>query len=214
VVAQLTEAFADDWQMVTGDPLEGADWFPALGPAGPAQGRVVTAGPDEDVNQLELLLLAAIAVARRSIRIATPYFVPPERLVSALGVASLRGVSVDIVLPRRADHRLMDWAARAHVRPMLNPGCRLWYAPGPFDHSKLLTIDGTWSLIGSANWDTRSLRLNFELDLEIKDPDFAQRIEKLIAGMGATPVTRADLDGAPLAARVRNAAARLLLPYL
>jgi cardiolipin synthase len=214
VAAQLAEAFAEDWRTATGERLAGPEWFPPISAAGEAAARAVPSGPDEDVNQLELLLLAAIAEARQSIRIATPYFVPPERLISALRVAALRGVAIDIVLPRRADHRMMDWAARAHIRPLLSVGCRLWYAPDPFNHSKLMSVDGTWSLLGSANWDTRSLRLNFELNVEVRDPAFAQAMERMIFASREREVTGPELDAQHLAIRVRNAASRLLLPYI
>ena len=131
--------------------------------------RTIVAGPDQEVDQLVLVLLSAINLARRSIRVATPYFLPDEQLVTALQLAVLRGVDVHLVLPSHNNHRLVAWAAQTHVRPLLQSGCHLWRSAPPFDHSKLMTIDGSWSLIGSANWDMRSLRLNFELTVEFYD---------------------------------------------
>jgi cardiolipin synthase A/B len=212
IVEQLTDAFADDWLYTTGEKLLTENWFPPLEMAGPVRARVVTSGPDEDMEQIEYVALHAISCARKSIRVVTPYFLPPDPLTMALGLAALRGVRVDIVLPDHSNHPVLDWARRIPLRPLIVAGCRVWLAGAPFDHSKLMVIDGTWSLIGSANWDTRSFRLNFELNVELHDPDFAARISAI--GHGARRLALAELDADPLPIRLRNSAARLLQPYL
>ena len=159
-------------------------------------------------------MLQAVTCARRSVVVMTPYFLPDERLVSALALAALRGVGVDLVVPERSNHRPVDWAMRAHVAPLLQAGCRIWLNPPPFDHSKLMVVDGEWSLVGSANWDMRSLRLNFELDVEIYDAATAAAITARIgAGRGRRLTTEA-LARRPLPARLRDAAMRLALPYI
>ncbi len=214
VVDQLVEAFAEDWLFATNDALGGATWVPAIEPDGPATVRTITSGPDEDLDKLEFVLLTAVGTARRSIRIATPYFLPDDRLSSALELAAQRGVAVDLVLPERSNMRPVDWATRAHLPPLLAAGCRLWYSAPPFDHSKLMAIDGLWSTVGSANWDIRSFRLNFELNVEVYDPAFATEIEAVIDAKRARPVPPAELEARPFAIRVRDAAARLMLPYL
>ena len=212
VVEQLTDAFADDWLYTTGEKLLTESWFPPLEKAGPVTARVVTSGPDEDMEQIEFVALHAISCAHKSICIVTPYFLPPDPLTMALGLAALRGVTVDIVLPEHSNHAILDWARRVPLRPLIEAGCRVWLTPTPFDHSKLMVVDESWTLIGSANWDTRSFRLNFELNVELQDPDFASRIAKV------APMTRRltllELDGDPLPIRLRNSAARLLQPYL
>jgi cardiolipin synthase len=130
----------------------------------------------------------------------------------ALGLAAMRGISVDIVVPEQSNHIVLDWARRVPMRTLLEAGCRIWLLPPPFDHSKLMTIDDSWSLIGSANWDTRSFRLNFELNVEIQDPAFAlQLVQATHAGRR---LDLATLDADPLPLRLRNSAARLLQPYL
>ena len=101
----------------------------------------------------------------------TPYFLPPDVLTTALGLAAMRGVTVDIVVPEHSNHAVLDWARRVPLRPLIEAGCHVWLRPAPFDHSKLMTIDDAWSLIGSANWDTRSFRLNFELNVEMQGPE-------------------------------------------
>ncbi|WP_439614043.1 phospholipase D-like domain-containing protein [Reyranella sp.] len=212
VVEQLTDAFADDWLFTTGEHLPDTDWFPPLEPVGTVSARVVPSGPDEDMEQIEFVALHAISCARESIRVVTPYFLPGEPLTMALGLAAMRGIRVDILLPENSNHAILDWARRVPLRPLIEVGCRIWLMPAPFDHSKLMTIDDSWSFIGSANWDTRSFRLNFELNVELHDAAFARQIVG-----SATPqqrLTLADIDGDPLPIRLRNSAARLLQPYL
>lgn len=211
VVEQLTDAFADDWQFTTGEQLDD-DWFPRLEPVGTVMARVVPSGPDEDMEQIEFVTLHAISCARESIRVVTPYFLPGEPLTMALGLAAMRGITVDILLPENSNHAILDWARRVPLRPLIEAGCRVWMMPAPFDHSKLMTIDDSWSFIGSANWDTRSFRLNFELNVELHDADFARQI--VGSKKPQRCLTLAEIDGDPLPIRLRNSAARLLQPYL
>jgi cardiolipin synthase len=215
VVAQLSEAFASDWSFVTGEELEGPAWFPQLAPTGGgALARVITSGPDEDLEKIEFIVLQAIACARRSISLMTPYFLPDERLISALAVAAMRGVEVDVLVPARSNHRVVDWASRANSVPLLSAGCRLWNNPPPFDHSKIMVVDRTWCMIGSANWDMRSFRLNFELNMEIYHPELAGVLEAMMVSMRGQRVTHDALEESRLVLRLRDAAMRLMLPYL
>jgi cardiolipin synthase len=214
VVAQLTEAFLDDWEFVTGEDLEGPDWLPEC-PAGEgAPARVITAGPDQDIEKVEFAVLQAIACARSSVAVMTPYFLPDERLLTALAGAAMRGIAVDIVIPYQSNHTLVDWATRANVGPMLSEGVRIWRCPPPFRHSKLMVVDDHWCLIGSSNWDIRSFRLNFELSMEVYDPALAAKLNGVMRGSRGPALTQADLDARRLPARLRDAGARLMLPYL
>ena len=212
VVEQLTEVFADDWVYETGEKLLDQAWFPALQPCGDAVARVITSGPDEDLEQIEFAILHAISCARRSIRIVTPYFLPPDVMTTALGLAAMRGITVDIFVPEHSNHSVLDWARRVPLRNVIEAGCRVWLMPPPFDHSKLMTIDDAWSLIGSANWDTRSFRLNFELNVEVQDEAFAQMLLEAVPKGRA--LTLAEIEGDTLPLKLRNNAARLLQPYL
>lgn len=214
LVSQLTETFVEDWLFITGERLSGAAWLGAAGHAGDAIGRAITSGPDHDLEKIELAILQAISCARQSIKILTPYFLPDSRLSTALTLAAMRGISVEIVVPERSDLALADWARHALIRPLVVAGCRIWNSPPPFDHSKLLAVDGAWSLIGSANWDARSLRLNFELNVEVYQPELAQQIEAVITGKRGAAVTLGEIDGRPRLLRLRDHCARLMLPYL
>jgi cardiolipin synthase len=214
VVAQLVDAFAEDWLYATGEALEGDAWFPPLRAAGEISARVVTSGPDEDLEKIEFLTLQAITCANATIGIMTPYFLPDERVITALALAAMRGVAVDIIVPAESNHPIMDWAMHAQIGPLLAAGCRIWRNPPPFEHSKLMTIDGAWSLVGSANWDMRSFRLNFELNMTLSSTALAARLDALMAEKRRDRVTSADLAGRILPTRLRDAGARLLLPYL
>jgi cardiolipin synthase len=128
----------------------------------------------------------------------------------------MRGVKVDIVLPSRGNIPPVQWATAAMLWQVLRPGCRVFLSPPPFDHAKLFVVDRSWALIGSTNWDPRSLRLNFELDLECYDGDFAAGLSDIIARRmeASQPFTLADADRRAFTIRVRDGLARLLTPYL
>jgi cardiolipin synthase len=212
VVDQLTEAFADDWLFQTGEKLLDETWFPPIAAVGSIEARCISSGPDEEMEQIEFAALHAISCARHSIRVVTPYFLPPDVLTTALSLAAMRGLKVEIVLPEESNHRILDWGRAVPLRNLLAAGCHVWLRPGPFDHSKLMTIDDAWSMIGSANWDTRSFRLNFELNVEVHGPEFARQLVDVTRG--GRRLTLAELDSDPISVKLRNSAARLLQPYL
>ncbi|MCP3136355.1 phospholipase D-like domain-containing protein [Pyxidicoccus xibeiensis] len=216
VVGQLQETFAEDWAFTTRERLSGDAWFPALAPAGPALARGIADGPDEDFETLRTVLLGALATARTSVRIVTPYFLPDATLITALGVAALRGVRVDILLPERGNLPVVQWASTAQLWQVLRPGCRVFLSAPPFDHAKLMVVDGAWSLIGSSNWDPRSLRLNFEFDVECYDAALARGLDAVVEERlkQARPLTLEQVDARSLPVRLRDGLARLLSPYL
>jgi cardiolipin synthase len=216
VVTQLQEAFADDWLFATGEGLRGEEWFPKQEDAGTVLARGVSDGPDEDFEKLRWTLLGALGSARQSVLIMTPYFLPDTALVSALNLAAMRGVRVEIVLPEKTNLPFVQWASRAMWWQVLTHKCRIWLTPAPFDHSKLMVVDRCWALLGSANWDARSLRLNFEYNVECYDAKLAKALEDLIAAKKekAREVTLEEVDARALVWRLRDGVTRLLTPYL
>ncbi len=212
----MMDAFADDWGFTTGEQLAGQLWFPALEAAGGASLRTIPSGPDSRVETLETVLLGALNSATDTIWIVTPYFLPTRALIAALRVASLRGLAVDIVLPERINLPFVRLAAAAALDELLEAGCRIWLSRPPFDHSKLMRVDGIWSLFGSMNWDSRSLRLNFEFNVEGYDRALAATLQDLVDGKieTARPLERAELAGRAVAVKLRDAFARLFAPYL
>ena len=216
VVAQLQEAFANDWAFSTSEVLKGDLWFPRLKAAGTVIARAIPDGPDADFDKARWTLLAALGEAQMSVKILTPYFLPDNALVTALNLASLRGVRVDIILPAKSNLPFVHWASRAMWWQVLERGCHLWLTPPPFDHSKLMIMDGHWVSFGSANWDARSLRLNFELNVECYGRDFAQEMERVIGKKlhAAREVTLAEADKRSLPVKLLDATARLFSPFL
>ena len=216
VVRQLMSAVAFDWAFTTGEQLAGPAWFPVLEPTGGMLARGIRDGPDEDFETLLMTFLGALSQATRHIRVITPYFLPDRPLIDALRVAALRGVRVEILLPERGNLRLVQWAAAAQLWQIVRWGCRVYLSPPPFDHSKLFLVDGVWSLIGSANWDPRSLRLNFEYGVECYSPELAARLGQVFEAKlaRARRVTADDLDRRSFPVKVRDGGAWLAQPYL
>jgi cardiolipin synthase len=214
VVSQLAEAFAEDWAFAASEELEGDAWLPRIPPRRGPLGRVIDSGPDEDLEKVEFAVLQAVACARASIAVMTPYFLPDERLITALALAAMRGVMVDIVVPEQSNHVLVDWALRANIGPLLSDGVRMWRSPSPFHHDKIMVVDQEWCLVGSCNWDIRSFRLNFELCVEVYDRDLATMLTAFMRRARGSELTQAELDARALPVRLRDAGARLMLPYL
>lgn len=216
VVSELQEVFAEDWTFTTDERLEGERWFPPLEAAGPTIARGISDGPDIDYEKLENMLLGAVGAARHSVRILTPYFLPDQSLVRTLCVAAQRGVEVDVLLPEKGNLAMVQWASTALLPQVLEKGVRVYASPEPFDHSKLMVVDGAWILLGSANWDPRSLQLNFEFSVECYDPELGERLERLFVTRraAAREITPGEIEGRPLPIKLRDSFVRLFSPYL
>ena len=216
IVAHLQHTFADDWYFCTRETLDGDSWFPLLDPAGPIVARGLADGPDEDFEIFRWTVLGALACAQHSVRILTPYFLPDAAMISALNLASMRGVKVDIILPSQSNLPYVHWATFAILWQVLQRGCRVWMTPAPFDHSKLMLVDDCWSLIGAANWDPRSLRLNFEFNVECYDPRLAQTLRAIVHDklVNARQVTLEEVNGRPILIKLRDGFLRLFTPLL
>jgi len=215
-VATIMDVFARDWAFATDEELDADCWWPELTAKGSVAARDVRSGPDSDLYKIEMMVGAALNLARKRVRIVTPYFLPDQRLQFAIAQAGMRGVVVEIVIPDKNDHIYMDWAVRGHLRFFRHIPATVHVTPPPFDHSKLAVMDDEWCLIGSSNWDARSFRLNFEFDLECYDRALVRRIDALIdAKIARSKVLSFEaLATQPIPIRLRNALARLMMPYL
>jgi len=216
VVAHLQEVFVEDWAFTSGEVLQGELWFPQLDTAGDVLARGIPNGPDEDFGEMRTTLIGALTCARSRVVVMTPYFLPDDALAESLNVAALRGVQVDIILPEANNLALVKWASTAMLFQVLERGCRVWLSAPPFDHTKLMLVDDVWTLLGSANWDPRSLRLNFEFNVECYDQALAARLNQLVSQRleRARPVTLKDVEGRRLLIKLRDGVARLFSPYL
>ncbi len=216
VVRHLVEAFADDWAFATNEILTGVEWYPPVTASGSVIARGIAFDPGEKMDLLRLVIGAAISSARRSIKIVSPYFIPEQPMITALNIAALRGVQVDIVIPSRSDTRVVQWASQAMLWQVLVNGCRVWSSPPPFDHSKLFLVDDAWVFFGSANMDTRSMRLNFEFNVEAYCRELAGAVGAHVDAKirASRPVTMEEVDGRPTAVKLRDGLCRLFSPYL
>ena len=215
-VCDLQLAFLEDWHFATGHAPSTRVYFPEQrsGAAGPWV-QILASGPDEDFYAIEKFCFAAIAGAQRRVLVTTPYFVPTEPLLLALTTAALRGVDVQILVPQRSDSRLVTAAARSYFEELVRVGVRIHEYASSMLHAKTLVVDDL-ALVGTANMDNRSFRLNFEVAAALFDQDLA-------ASLAAT--FQADLQRAveyrlrtarraSLWQRMSEATARLLSPLL
>lgn len=216
VVASLQGVFCDDWAFTTGEQLHTDAFFPELEPVGGVLARALEDGPGRSLSRLRWVKLGALACAHERVRIATPYFLPDEGLLTGLVTAARRGVDVEVLIPEKNNLLLVQWACDAMLWQLLDGGVTVRKVAPPFDHSKLMLVDDAWSLLGSANWDARSLRLNFELDMECYDRELAQRLSDLLDEKVARSrqVTLDEMDGRSVPIRLRDGLARLATPYL
>ncbi len=219
IVHQLIVNFAHDWYFTTNEKLSGDAWFikdlPAFAPTGVPL-RCVPSGPDSTLGNTHSMLLGALSVAQNHVRIQSPYFLPDQQLIAALSTAARRGVIVDVLIPGANNLKLVNAAMTAQLDQLILTGCRIWRASGTFDHSKLFTVDQAWSYIGSSNIDPRSLRLNFELDVEVYDRDLSMQLDARIDACVATAtlITLESLSSQPFWVRLRNKMVWLASPYL
>lgn len=214
VVGELRRLFEYDWRLVTRQELNLGEH--SIAPAGTTICRVIDDGPHDNLNHLSMTLSGNFAAARQQITLMTPYFLPSQEIVSALQGAALRGVRIRILLPERSNLRFVDWATHNMLWELLLWDIEVYFKPAPFAHSKLIIIDHHYVMAGSANLDARSLRLNFELGVELYDSPLAgeleTHIEEEIAASRA--VTLDELDNRPVWRRIRDAFFWLFSSYL
>lgn len=176
-VTQLQEVFVEDWHFAAGEDLASQPrYFPEPQLGGAQIVQIIPSGPDRRLNVMHQLLFAAVSDARHSITLITPYFVPDRPMLLALESAAYRGVKVRLMLPARSDHRIVLWAARSYYQELLESGVELYEYEEGMLHSKVVVVDRRWAMVGSANMDERSFRLNFELTSILYDSELAQEL--------------------------------------
>jgi cardiolipin synthase len=153
-------------------------------PAGAAPVQVFPSGPGSSTDHFEMVLLQAVYSARQRVVLTTPYFVPGPALVEALRTAALRGVEATLLLPRKNDSRLVQYASAAHFEGLLAAGVRVLRFDGGLLHTKSAVVDGETAIFGTANYDERSFLLNFEVSLLVYDAGFAGELEALCRDYG------------------------------
>ncbi len=217
VVHALRHVFEDDWRNMGGAALAPPPASPAPAPAGhPCRCRVVPDGPDERLDHLAMLIEGVVSAARERVWALTPYFLPHRTLMGALQSAALRGVDVAVVIPAHNNWPFVRWALGHNLWELQRAGIRVYEQPPPFAHAKALVVDDDYVLVGSTNLDPRSLRLNFELGVEVFSRELnAALAEHLRSTLErATLISRERTAGRGVALRVRDAVAALFSPYL
>jgi cardiolipin synthase len=220
VVKDLTRCFEEDWAHSGGDgpllPRTHGAVFRLRAGADKVRARVIRSGPDEDLERFYEVLLGALSLARRSVDLSTPYFVPDAPLMALLRVLGYRGVTVRLHLPRETDHSFMTWATREYYDDLLDAGVEVWEIDPPFIHTKLAVVDGHWVAFGSSNLDNRSFRLNFELNVEAHSKQLAGQAAALLASYRKEGRrVRRDRQGRDdVWLRLRGALVNLAAPYL
>lgn len=176
VVAQLQAAFNENWQKCRGEILVGERYYPPLQQAGDLVAQIVTSAPGTGNERARQLHLLALAAARESVIIGTPYFVPDPLVLEALLAAAERGVAIKVLVPGRStDSYAARFASRRQWGEMLRSGVEIYEYSRTLYHCKLLIVDGYWTLVGSTNFDSRSFRLNDEINLSVLSDSFARR---------------------------------------
>ncbi len=215
-VGSLSAVFLRDWHFMTGETAVKAELFGECPGQGGVTMAIVPSGPDETREAIHRTFFAAIVAAQRRVWITTPYFVPDRSLLVALETAALRGVEVQMILPSRSNHAVTHRAGMSYYADLLEFGVEIYeYLPGMI-HAKTMLVDDALSLVGSANMDMRSFRLNFEVHALMRDPKLVERLaqsfvedrrlsRKLEAGSWAER---------PWSHRVGEGAARLVSPIL
>lgn len=180
---ELQLSFVTDWHFITGEPIDRLlcrDCFPGVPRAGDAMIRVVPGEPSLEGEVLPDVFFALFVAARRQILLVTPYFVPTPDLIRALRAAALRGVEVKLLTPRFNNHFYAGMAGRSLYQTLLDAGVRIFERDPPFMHAKALLVDDEAALVGTANLDARSLRLNYETNLLVHDPAFLGAMKQAV----------------------------------
>jgi cardiolipin synthase len=221
-VRALQRVFLEDWCFATGRPPPSGDaYFPRVPAASLDAGehalvQVVSSGPDRDLYAIHQFFFGAITQAQSRLWLTTPYFVPDESTLAALVTAGLRGVDVRVLVPRSSDNLLVDLAARSYYPDLVRTGVKIHEYEGRMLHAKTLVVDDELAVVGTANFDNRSFRLNFEVVVAIYDAATTRELARAFEDdlVRASPVKVRELKDKKLLERLGEASARLLSPLL
>ena len=215
VVRELQFTFLEDWHFSTNQVVKDKGMFPPPEPDEREAAIIVPSGPDQEWEAIEHVYFTAITQADERIQLTTPYFVPDDPVRVALCSAALRGVRVELIVPRRSDSLIVTAAARSYFDELLRAGAHVYEYPRMV-HAKTMVVDGKIGVVGSANLDNRSFRLNFEVSMLFYAKGALAKLEALFDAdkQKCRHITLKARSRLPLAMRFAEASARLLSPLL
>ena len=216
IVAQLQETFSTDWYFATNERWHGEPYFRQDAAVGNYLCQIVNGGPDLPRDPLTKSIVHLLNSAQERAWISTGYFVPDSVLIAALQVAASRGVDVRLIVSAVTDHKYLLEIGRSIYEDLMQFGVRIFEYQKGLNHAKTLLMDGEWASIGSANFDNRSMRLNFELNLFLHCPPIAKDLEAMMLEdfENSREITLIDLAGRTWKRRLIEAALRPLAPML
>lgn len=228
IVNALSRVFEEDWEFAAREVIQlprtpvlpaASDLVQARTPQPVSRdrtARVIADGPDDNEDRLQWVFLSALCTAKHRARIVTPYFLPNEVLISGIEVAVTNGVTVEIIVPQKSNLFYMNWAMSSVLHMFVKRGVHVYLSDPPFDHSKIFLVDDEWYSIGSSNWDDRSFRLNFELNLDGEDQALAYALHQLVDAKRekSRRISLSEMDSLSVFRRLRNNIVRLFAPYL
>lgn len=216
-VQSLQARFLMDWNYAAHDSLGLEDgFFPEPRPAGTVACQVASSGPDTPRLTIKEGFLKLIASAVKTIEITTPYFVPDDSVLDALRVTAVSGVHVRIMIPSKPDHLFVYWATLSYIGSLLDAGVRAYTYDRGFLHAKTCVVDGEACTVGTANWDVRSFKLNFETNAFIYDRGVCNELRRAFERdlEHCTELTLERYAAQGRLIRVKESISRLLTPLL
>jgi cardiolipin synthase len=216
VVTHLQEAFATDWLFATEERIDAPEYYPDQETEGRHLCQVIAGGPDLPREPIPKSLVAVLNAAQRRVWIATGYFVPDLLVLAALQLCAARGVEVRLLVSEKSDHPLLVEVGRSYYEELLRFGVRVFEYSVGINHAKSILLDDDWLMVGSANSDNRSMRLNFELNVLVQAPKAARELEAMLTEdfAASREIMLLDFLHRPLRRRLLEAALRPFAPLL
>lgn len=216
-VQDMNYRFLQDWRFASKEPLDLSKiFFEPAKAAGSTGVQIVSCGPDSDKQEVKRAFMKMITSAQKNIYIQTPYFVPDQSILESLKMASQSGVDVRIMIPCMPDHMFVYWATYSFIGEMLKDGVRVYIYENGFLHAKTITVDGEVCSVGSANFDNRSFKLNFEANAFLFDGHVTKELEKIFKEdlKQCRQLTWKEYLARPTRIRLKEAFSRLLSDFL
>jgi Phosphatidylserine/phosphatidylglycerophosphate/cardiolipin synthases and related enzymes len=213
----LQVRFIMDWNYASKDDIGFSEvYFPESESSGGVPVQIVSGGPDTRWNPVKESYLKLITLAQQTIYIQSPYFIPDESVLDALRIAALSGVDVRIIIPVKPDHPFVYWSSYSYIGDLLEAGVRAYTYDHGFIHAKTIVVDGLAGSVGSANWDVRSFRLNFEANAVIYHPECAGELHSIFLKdlTGSSEITLQKYRSRPAWLKIKESVSRLFSPLL